>query len=152
MKNSNFIIGYNNYLLNNKFMNKGKDQNKNTRTGMSIFLNAEKKEMIDAKSISEEALFLKHVEIIREKFPNEVTIEETELDIMNIYGNSERLLLKKGYYNEYCFVKMKSEKIFFTIFKSDWNNFEKIESDFLEGFDFAPKDTADTSVIIQSLT
>ncbi len=84
--------------------------------------------------------FIKHIEIIRKKFPKSITIEKTECNSL-LNGNTDRLLLKKEHYNEYCLAEIPkgTGDFSFTIFKSDWKNFERIESDFMDGFSFAPK-------------
>ena len=98
------------------------------------------------------AAFPEHLEIIRKRFPKSVTIAETECNAM-LNSNHDRLLLKKEYYNEYCLVELNkgSEDISFTIFKSNWNVFERIERDFMEGFSFAPKDKSETFVVMNTL-
>jgi len=93
-----------------------------------------------------------HLEIVRTKFPVSVDIQETECNSMT-NGNHDRMLLKKEYYNEYCLVEIQkgTEQFHLTIFKSDWKDFERIESDFMYGFSFVPKDSTETFVIINAL-
>ena len=95
--------------------------------------------------------FAEHLLIIRKKFPLVKEIEETEWNTM--LQNQDRILLKKQHYNDYCFVEIckGTSALSFTIFKSDWIQFKKIESDMGEGFSFAPKDEKETAVIINAL-
>ena len=97
------------------------------------------------------AAFPFSIEIIRKRFPVSIDIQVTECNSMK--NNHDRLLLKKEYYNEYCLVEIHkgTEQLRFTIFKSDWNDFDKIESDFMEGFSFAPKDKSEVFVIMNTL-
>lgn len=96
--------------------------------------------------------FTSGLEIIRKRFPVSVDIEETEWNLMKKFSYN-RILLKKQHYNEYCFVELhKSTNGFgFTIFKSDWKDFEKIETDFENGFSFTPKDCTQIEVIMNTL-
>jgi len=98
------------------------------------------------------AAFPFSLEIIRKRFPVSIDIQETECNLM-LNGNSDRLLLKKEFYNEYCFVEIQkgTNGLGFTIFKSDWKDFEKIESDFQEGFSFAVKDKSEVFAIMNTL-
>lgn len=98
------------------------------------------------------AAFPFSLEIIRKRFPVSIDIQETECNLM-LNGNSDRLLLKKEFYNEYCFVEIQkgTNGLGFTIFKSDWKDFEKIESDFQEGFSFAVKDKSEVFTIMNTL-
>ena len=91
------------------------------------------------------------IEIIRKRFPVLIDIQETECNSMK--NNHDRLLLKKEYYNEYCLVEINkgTQQLGFTIFKSDWKDFSKIESDFMEGFSFAPKERSEVFVIMNTL-
>jgi len=95
--------------------------------------------------------FTESLEIIRKRFPISVTIEETEYNSMK--NNQDRVLLKKEFYNEYCLVEINKghQQIYFTIFKSDWKAFEKIENDYCYGFLFAPKDKSEIFVIMNTL-
>lgn len=96
--------------------------------------------------------FTSRLEIIRKRFPVSVDIKNTECNLMK-NGNYYSMLLKKQHYNEYCFVEIhKATNGFgFTIFKSDWKDFEKIENDFQYGFSFAPKDCTQIEVIMNTL-
>ena len=96
--------------------------------------------------------FTSGLEIIRKRFPVSIDIEETELNMMK-KCNYNRILLKKQHYNEYCLVELHkgTNSLGFTIFKSDWKDFEKIENDFQDGFSFAPKDCTQIEVIINTL-
>ena len=91
------------------------------------------------------------IEIIRKKFPVSSDIQETESNLMK--NNYDRLLLKKKNYNEYCLIEVHkgTQQLGFTIFKSDWNTFSQIESDFKEGLSFAPNDKSEVYVIINAL-
>lgn len=98
------------------------------------------------------AAFPEHLEIIMKRFPKLITIDETECNSMQDC-NHDRLLFKKEYYNEYCLVEIPKgvDDLSLTIFKSDWKDFERIESDFIVGFSFAPKDKSETFVIMNTL-
>ena len=97
------------------------------------------------------AAFPFSLEMIKKRFPVFVDIQETECNSM--MNNHDRLLFKKEYYNEYCLVEIHkgTQQLGFTIFKSDWKDFDKIESDFMEGFSFAPKDKSEVFVIMNTL-
>ena len=90
-----------------------------------------------------------HIEIVSKRFPKYVHTQETKCSAME----EDVVLFKKEYYNEYCYLEYTkgSDYISITLFKSDWENFEKIESDFLEGFSFAVKDKSETTVIMNTL-
>lgn len=96
--------------------------------------------------------FTSGLEIIRKRFPVSVDIKNTEYNLMK-KGNYYSMLLKKQHYNEYCLIEIhKGTNSFgFTIFKSDYKDFEKIETDFGNGFSFAPKDCTQIEVVINTL-
>jgi hypothetical protein len=70
-----------------------------------------------------------YVDLVRKKFPKFISIEKTN-------GNAfaDGLLFRKEHYNDYCFIEhhKSTDTIVFSIFKSAWKAFEKIEGDFLD--------------------
>lgn len=90
-----------------------------------------------------------HIEIVNKKFPKYIVIEETQCKAMK----SDAVLFKKQHYNEYCYLEYNKgcDAVSLTFFKCDWSSFEKIESEFLEGFSFCVKDKSETFVLINTL-
>lgn len=83
----------------------------------------------DSNSIEQKPLDA-YVEIIRKRFPKYIYAEETKCNILRrIYS----VLFRKEHYNEYCFLEYNKscESYSLSFFKSDWKDFEKIETDFL---------------------
>jgi len=71
-----------------------------------------------------------YVDIIRKRFPKYISIEETKCNAMK---QKYCALFRQEHYNEYCFIEYYegSESYSITLFQSDWKDFERIESDFL---------------------
>ena len=95
-------------------------------------------------------LLHEHMLLVQKKFSKYVSIQETKCNAMK---RGAGMLLKKQFYNEYCYLEYDqgSGGISLTFFKCDWSDFEKIETEFMEGFSFAVRDRIETGTIINAL-
>lgn len=90
-----------------------------------------------------------HIEIVNQKFPQYIPIEETKAQVFN----QAAVLFKEKFQNNYCYLELKEgETIELTLFKSDYKHFDKIEDDFLQnGVSFKIINIKQTEIIIYSL-
>lgn len=90
-----------------------------------------------------------HIEIVKAKFQQNIVIEETECQSMNPEG----FLFKETFENNYCYLRLRPNGIIeLSLFKSDYSQFEKIESDYLQlAIDFKIHDIEQTRSIITAL-
>jgi hypothetical protein len=90
-----------------------------------------------------------YIDLVRKKFPKFISFEKTK---DNVFKNG--FLFRKEHYNDYCFVEhhKSTDTIVFSIFKSDWKAFEKIEGDFLDqSFSFNFKDESEAKILLNTL-
>ncbi len=90
-----------------------------------------------------------YIEIVRAKFPKSISIEKTKDNVFR-----DGLLFRKEHYNDYCFVEYhkSTDSVVFSIFKSDWKTFEKIEGEFLDSaFSFNFKDESQARILLNTL-
>lgn len=104
---------------------------------------------MDNLNLSSMATINPYVDLVRKKFPKFISIEKTDTNAF-----SGGLLFRKEHYNDYCFVEhhKSTDTIVFSIFKSDWKAFHKIEGDFLDhSFSFNFKEESEAITLMNIL-
>lgn len=91
-----------------------------------------------------------HVEIIVRKFPKYIPIEETYAHVFKI----DAVLFRESHRNNYCYLELiSSGYVHLSLFKSNWNNYEMLEEDYLKtAVSFKIGNVSTTEAIIYSLT